>query len=159
MATSASWGDATALLADAGVADNPSYYREFTTADQKAVLTVPMRISAAWAANDPDMFADTFVDNGSLLMGDRQLSSREEIRTYMAEAFAGYRKGAHVDGWPIAISFLSDTVAMVITEGGVVAAGETEIAPANLIRATWIVSRRPDGSLRLFSHQSSPIKS
>src|SRR5437763_9904928 len=69
MPTMAPWGSAPSILADTGVPEDESYYRGFTSEDEKAVLTVPMRIQAAWAANDADAFAAVFTDNGSLLMG------------------------------------------------------------------------------------------
>ncbi|MEV6926507.1 SgcJ/EcaC family oxidoreductase [Dactylosporangium sp. NPDC051485] len=152
------WGDASALLADAGVTEDPGYYKRFTEPDEKAALTVAMRIQAAWAANDPDAFADVFTADGSLLMRDDQLVSSDEIRSYMGRLFTTTHKGARVKGWPISVQFLSDGVAMVITEGGVIMPGADEIAPENLIRATWVIARQPDGRPRLVSHQSSPIK-
>lgn len=153
-----SWGTATAILAEAGVAEDSSYYRQYTEPDQQAVLTVPMRIQAAWAANDPDAFANLFADNGSLLMQDTQLTSQEQIRSYLAEGFQGPLKGARVKGWPVEVRFVSDQVAMVITEGGIVLPGEADLQPANHIRSTWVIVRQPDGQLRLMSHQSSPVK-
>lgn len=156
--TATTWGPATTLLAAAGAKEDPTYYREFTGADEKAALTVPMRIQAAWASNDADAFAGVFAENGSLLLGDRQLTSREEIRSYMAEAFAGGYRGAHVKGWPIEVTFLTEDVAMIVTEGGVIPAGRSELDPLDMIRATWIVVRRADGTLELMSHQSSPVK-
>lgn len=153
-----SWGSASAILAGTGVREDTGYYRSFTRPDEKAVLTVPMRIQAAWAANDADAFADAFAQNGSLLIRDEQLTSREDIRRFMADAFRGAYRGARVKGWPIEVTFLSDAVAMVVTEGGILMPGQTEIAPTSLIRATWVIVRRPDGTLELMSHQSSPIK-
>lgn len=153
------WGAAPNILAEAGVPEDQSYYRRFTTDDEKAVLTVGMRIRAAWKANDPDMFADTFAENGSLLMGDRQLTDREEIRAYMAEGFAGGLKGAYVEGWPVEVRFLSADVALLITEGGIVMPGSAGLQDANLIRSSWVINRRDDGRHRLVSHQSSPVKS
>lgn len=153
-----SWGTASALLAEAGVVENPAFYRGFTSADEKAVLTIPQRIQAAWEANDADAFADVFTDNGSLLMRDNQLTSREDIRSYMNAGFTGPLKGARVNGWPIEVRFLSENAAMVITEGGIIMPGQSDIAAENFIRATWIVTRQHDGQLRLLSHQSSPVK-
>jgi uncharacterized protein (TIGR02246 family) len=153
-----SWGDASAILVAAGVKEDPSYYREFTGEDEKAVLTVAKRIQAAWKSNDADTFADVFTENGSLLMRDNQLKSREEIRSYMTEGFNGPLKGAHVKGWPIEVKFFTDEVAMVITEGGILMPGDTDIAAGNFIRATWIIVKQPDGQLNLVSHQSSPVK-
>jgi uncharacterized protein (TIGR02246 family) len=149
---------AAALLAAAGVEEDSSYYRSFTSEDQKAVLTVPMKITAGWQRNDADFFASIFVENGSLLLQDTQLTSREEIRAFMAAGFQGPFKGAHVSGYPIDFKFLRDNVAMVITEGGIILAGESEIAPQRQIRATWIIVDQGDGVWKLFSHQGSPTK-
>jgi len=152
------WGTASTILATAGVQEDPSYYRGFTNENEKAVLTAAMRIQAAWAANDADMFADMFAENGSLLMRDDQLTSREQIRSYMADGFRKHFKGAHVKGWPVEVSFLTDKVAVLITEGGIIMPGDADIADKNLIRATWVVARKPDSQLNIVSHQSSPIK-
>jgi uncharacterized protein (TIGR02246 family) len=152
------WGDASALLAASGVTEDENYYREFTKPDEKAVLTVAMRIQDAWARNDPDVFADVFTENGSLLMQDRQLTSREQIREYMAEGFQGPLRGARVKGWPVALKFLDDNSAMAVTEGGIILDGEQDIAPSRRIRATWIMVKDDAGNLRLLSHQSSPVK-
>ncbi|MDI1461460.1 SgcJ/EcaC family oxidoreductase [Catellatospora sp. KI3] len=153
-----SWGTASDLLAKAGVVENHAFYREFTSADQMAVLTIPQRIQAAWETNDADAFAEVFTDNGSLLMRDHQLTSKEDIRSYMSAGFGGPLKGARVTGWPIEVKFLSENAAMVVTEGGIIMPGQSEIAAENFIRATWVVTRQPDGELNLVSHQSSPVK-
>lgn len=148
---------ASEILALYGVEENHSFYREFTDEKQKAVLTVPLRITDAWKQNDPDAFVEVFAENGSLLMQDEQLKSREEIRAYMKACFAGYLRGAHVYGWPLQVTFLTDETAMVITQGGIILDGENEIAPERQIRATWIITEQ-NGKWVLFSHQSSPIK-
>jgi uncharacterized protein (TIGR02246 family) len=155
--TDTSWGDASELLAAAGLPEDQSYYREFTGDDERAVLTVAMRIQAAWKVNDADAFADVFRSDGSLLMQDTQLTSREDIRAFMQAGFDGPYKGARVNGWPLEIQFLSDDVAVVVTEGGIILPGETESAPARKIRATWVVVRDADNTLSLLSHQSSPL--
>lgn len=157
MTVRSSWGDASTILREAGVTENKSYYRTFTDPDEKAALTVAMRIQAAWKANDADRFAGMFVENGSLLLKDSQLMSREEIRAHMAAGFAGPLKGAYVNGWPVSVTFLAPDVAMVITEGGIVMPGDQDVTDANLIRSTWVIVKREDGP-RLVSHQSSPIK-
>lgn len=144
------------LLAADGIAEDLSFNGPFTSLADRAALTVPVRIMAAWAANDADLFAETFTENGSLLMQDSQLTSRERIRAYMADGFKGPLQGAHVTGWPLSVTHLTDTVSMVVTQGGIILAGETEVAPEREIRATWIIVAR-DGRWRLLSHQSSPI--
>ncbi|OXM59625.1 DUF4440 domain-containing protein [Amycolatopsis vastitatis] len=151
------WGDAPAILAAHGVEEDTSFYRNFTGADEKAVLSVPQRIQDAWARNDADVFADVFTENGSLLLQDNQLVSREEIRGYLRASFHGALKGARVHGWPLDVRFLAPDVAIAVTEGGIIRPGESEIAPENQIRAVWVITRTEDGP-RLVSHQSSPVK-
>lgn len=151
------WGDAEAHLAAVGVPEDAAFYRSFTSAEEKAVLTVPQRIAHAWLTNDADAFADTFTENGSLLLQDNQLTSREQIREYMREGFQGGLAGAKVHGWPLSVKFLAPGVAVAITEGGIIMKGETEIDPSRRIRAVWVIVPGEDGNLRLFSHQSSPI--
>ncbi len=153
----AAWGDASAHLAAIGVPEDVGFYREFTNPEQKAVLTIPQRITHAWLVNDPDAFADTFTENGSLLVQDNQLTSREQIREYMRKGFEGALAGAKVQGRPVDVKFLAPGVAIAITEGGIIMKGETEIAPERRIRAVWVIVRGADGNLALFSHQSSPI--
>jgi uncharacterized protein (TIGR02246 family) len=153
-----SWGDAGAMLATAEVAEDPSYYRQFTGADEKAALTVGLRIQDAWAANDADAFADVFAENGSLLMRDEQLTSRAAIRSYMASGFAGPFRGARVTGWPLEVKFLNDDLAFLVTQGGIVLATDAELLPEREIRAVWVIVRRAPGKLELLSHQSSPVK-
>jgi uncharacterized protein (TIGR02246 family) len=152
-----SWRRASEIFAAAGVKEDTSFYGPFTSEDEKAVLTVPMLVRAAWEANDADAFADLFTENGSELILDDQLTSREEIRSYMAAGFNGIYKGSRVVGWPVAVRFLSEDAAMVITGGGVLIAGDTELTPERELRSTWIIQNQ-DGTPKLFSHQSSPIK-
>lgn len=152
-----SWGDASAHLAAAGVPEIDGFYGEFTSAQERAVLTIPQRITHAWATNDADAFADTFTENGSVLLADNQLTSREEIRAYLRDAFAGGLAGARVTGTPLDVKFLADDVAIAITEGGIVLPGEDDVAPQRRIRAVWVIARGEDGTLSLVSHQSSPV--
>lgn len=151
--TSAPWGDASAILAGAGVPEDTAYYREFVSAEEKAVLTVPIRIQQAWELNDPDLFAETFAEDGSLLMQDTQLTSREEIRSFMRDGFGGAYRGAKVRGWPLSVTFLAPDVAVIVSQGGIILDGESQ---ARRVRVTWVVVNK-DGVPRLFSHQSSPL--
>ncbi|WP_410655424.1 SgcJ/EcaC family oxidoreductase [Amycolatopsis sp. lyj-112] len=143
------------ILASYGIEEDASFYSEFTDPRDRSVLTVPLRITHAWAANDADEFAEVFAEDGSLLMQDEQLTSREQIRAYMRAGFEGGLRGAHVKGRPLQVTFLTDDTAMVITQGGIILDGETETAPERRINATWIITER-DGEWALLSHQSSP---
>lgn len=150
-------GSAAEIMAAVGVAEDWEFYGPFTGEDEKAVLTVPTRIMAAWAANDADAFAEVFTENGSLLLRDTQLTSREEIRNFMAAGFRGPLAGARVTGWPLTVTPLDDGVAMVVTQGGILPAGATRLAPEQEIRAIWVIVAQ-DAQWKLLSHQSCPAR-
>jgi uncharacterized protein (TIGR02246 family) len=147
--------EAAALVA--GAKQWASYYGDFPNGEEGAVLTAPLRIRAAWAANDADAFADMFIENGSMLVGDRQLMNREEIRSYMADAFGGGYGGSRLSEEPREIRLLSDSVAVAITEGGIIRSGEETFAPKDEVRTMWVLVKH-EGYWRVASHQTSPIK-
>jgi uncharacterized protein (TIGR02246 family) len=133
-----------------------SYYGDYPNGKEGAVLTVPLRIRAAWERNDPDVFAEVFLENGSMLVGDEQLKGREEIRSYMASAFAAGYKGARISEEPLEILLITDDAAIAVTRGGILWDGETTIDPAREYRAMWVVVRQ-NGDWRLASLQTSPL--
>lgn len=133
-----------------------TYYGPFTQGEKAAALTAPLRARAAWDANDADAFADVFVDNGSILFDDDQLTDREAIRAYLTEAFTGKFRGTRSVHDPIEVKILTEDTAVVITEGGLLHDGETTVPAERAVRATWITVRH-NGEWRLFSQQTSPI--
>lgn len=134
-----------------------TYYGGYPNGEEGAAYTAALRIRAAWDANDADAFADMFVENGSMLVGDRQLMDREEIRAYMAEALGGPYQGSKLNEEPKEIRLLTDQVALVVTDGGIVPKGADSVALADQVRGTWII-RKIDGDWRIVSRQTSPIK-
>lgn len=134
-----------------------THYGEFTSGDAGAALTAPLRVRGAWDSNDADVFADAFAENGSMLVGDEQLKGREEIRSYMTDAFAKGFKGSRIEDEPDEIVFFDDNTALVISKGGVLMAGEKSLPAERENRNTWVVVRQ-EGDWKLFSYQSSPIK-
>jgi uncharacterized protein (TIGR02246 family) len=134
-----------------------TYYGDFTTGDEAAAYTSPLRARAAWDAGDADALAAEFVENGSWLAGDEQLNGRDRIREYWAEGLAGPYQGSRLTERPIDIKLVTEDVALVVTDGGFLYAGETELPEEREVRATWVVVKK-DGDWRLASYQSSPIK-
>ncbi|MEV4462385.1 SgcJ/EcaC family oxidoreductase [Micromonospora echinofusca] len=146
--------DAAALVA--GAKEWATLYGDYSNGEEGAVLTAPLRFRAAWAANDSGALADMFVENGSFLAGDRQLMNREEIRSYMAEAFAGGLKGSRMVTDVREIRMLTDSVAIAITDGGIIPDGQESLGDADRIRIMWVAVKQ-DGDWRLASYQSSPV--
>lgn len=133
-----------------------SYYGPFTGDKQKEALGVPLRLVAAWARNDAAGVADVFTEDGTLILpGDVHKRGRDEIRAFMAAAYAGPFKGTGVTGAPVDVRFASDDVALLRTHGGILAPGETEIDPELAVRSTWVVVKK-DGEWLLAGYQNSP---
>ncbi|WP_214410602.1 SgcJ/EcaC family oxidoreductase [Sphaerisporangium fuscum] len=124
-------------------------------ADKAAVAAVPGRIVAAWARQDAKAFADVFTPDGTMILPGFYRKGSADIEAFMAGAFQGPYKGTQVTGQPIDVRFISADSAVVVTQGGVLAAGETEVADERAIRATWVVTRH-EGEWKLAAYQNSP---
>ncbi|WP_326846091.1 SgcJ/EcaC family oxidoreductase [Streptomyces kaniharaensis] len=59
-------------------------------------------------------------------------------------------------GQPLAAKFHGPDFALVVTQGGVLAPGETEVAGERAIRATWMLARQ-DGGWLIAGYQNTPI--
>lgn len=142
--------------APVGVNSLDAYYGEFTGEKEKAALSVPLRLVAAWAKNDATGVADVFTEDGILILpGDVYKTNREEIRAFMAAAYAGPFKGSGVTGRPVDVRFVTDEIALLRTEGGILAEGQTEIAPELAVLSTWVVVKQ-NGEWKLAAYQNSP---
>lgn len=126
-----------------------------SAADQAAVWSIPQRVVAAWAKHDADAFASVFTEDGTMILPGLYKTGREEIRAYMAEAFAGVYKGTQVTGQPVYIKFIGPEAVLLVTVGGVLEHGETKLSDRAAIRATWLVVKQ-GGQWLLTAYQNSP---
>jgi uncharacterized protein (TIGR02246 family) len=122
-----------------------------------AIRAVPARIVRAWADNDAAAFAAAFTEDGTLILPGVFLTGSEEIRSFMSQAYAGPYKGTNVTGTPLAVKYLGEHAAQIITQGGVLGPGETEVAAERAIRATWtLVKQGPDWLIT--AYQNTPLR-
>jgi len=125
-------------------------------ADKAAVAAVPERIVAAWSNYDADAFAAVFTEDGTMILPGIYQKGRPGIRAFMVAAFAGPYQGTQVTGQPIDVRFLNSETGVVITQGGVLAPGQTEVPPDQAIHASWIVVKQ-DGTWLLAAYHNSPV--
>ncbi|MDQ1720567.1 MAG: hypothetical protein QOI26_301 [Pseudonocardiales bacterium] len=130
-------------------------HTELTDSDKAAVAGLTQRMVAAWSGHDADAFADLFVDDGTMILPGVFRAGRAEIQAFMAHAFETEYEGTQVTGQPLDLRFLSSDVAVLLTEGGVLAPGDTEVTDDRAIRATWLAVKR-DGQWQLAGYQNSP---
>jgi uncharacterized protein (TIGR02246 family) len=126
-----------------------------TESDKAAVAELAQRVVAAWSGQDADAFADLFVDDGTMILPGGLHSGRAEIRRFMAHAFDTEYKASHVTGQALGLRFLCSDVALLLTEGGMLAPGATEVPGDQEIRASWLAVKR-DGQWLLANYQNSP---
>ncbi|WP_410672038.1 SgcJ/EcaC family oxidoreductase [Amycolatopsis sp. cmx-4-68] len=130
---------------------------EVPAADQAAVAVIPQRLLAAWAHQDAASIADLFTDDGTLILPGIFRQGRQDIKAYFTDAFEGAYAGTQVVGKPVGLRFFGPDVALLLSAGGVLAAGETEVSDAQAIKASWLVVR-DEGQWRLAAYQNSPAK-
>jgi uncharacterized protein (TIGR02246 family) len=126
-----------------------------SNADAAAIAALTQRMVAGWAYGEAETIADLFVEDGTLILPGVYCANREEIRDYFVKAFEGKYKDTQVTGKPISIRVLGPDVAILLSQGGVLEKGETEVSETGAIRASWLVVRQ-DGQWRLAAYQNSP---
>lgn len=94
--------------------------------DESAVRDVVKRVVAAWAEQDANAFAEIYAENATLV-GDAFMRDREHIRSFMKAGFDSYYVGTRLEIEPLTVRFLSQTVACVVTQGGVFIGDETDV--------------------------------
>ncbi|MFI1718244.1 SgcJ/EcaC family oxidoreductase [Streptomyces litmocidini] len=126
-----------------------------TDEDKAAIAALPQRVVEAWAAHDADAFAEVFTPDGSMIIPGVFQKGREAIRAFLTQAFQGPFKGTRVTGTPVDLRFANSDSGILITQGGILAPGETEPSAERAVNASWVVVKR-EGQWFLAAYQNSP---
>jgi uncharacterized protein (TIGR02246 family) len=124
--------------------------------DEVAIQAVLVDSYKAWEAGDADgMVADYTADATAVLPGSLR-DSREVIRENMALAFAGPLEGSSTYNKQLSLRFLGRDAAIVISESGILFAGESEVPDERKVNATWAFEKR-DGQWLIAAYHNSPV--
>jgi uncharacterized protein (TIGR02246 family) len=118
------------------------------SAPEVAVQMLLERQLEAWREGNGAAFAATYTADGDLTAFDgTHVAGRQEIAAFMQAQFEGFLKGTRVSAQPRRIRFIGDSVAVMITEGGVMFPGETAVPAERFSIQTFVVTKSDGGWL------------
>ncbi|MEU4163423.1 SgcJ/EcaC family oxidoreductase [Actinoplanes sp. NPDC026670] len=123
--------------------------------DEAAIQAVLDNSYKAWEAGDADgMVADYTADATAIMTGSLR-DSRDVIRENMALAFAGPLKGSSTYNKQLSLRFVGGDAAIVVSESGILFAGENEVPDTRKVNATWVFEKR-NGQWLIAAYHNSP---
>ena len=126
------------------------------TADEAAIQAVLVDSYKAWEAGDAGgMVADYTADATAIMTGSLR-ESRDVIRENMALAFEGPLKGSSTYNKQLSIRFVGRDAAIVVSESGILFAGQNEVPDTGKVNATWVFEKR-DGKWLIAAYHNSPV--
>jgi uncharacterized protein (TIGR02246 family) len=124
--------------------------------DVAAIQAVLVKSYKAWEAGDADgMVADYTADATAIMTGSLR-RSRDEVRENMALAFGGPLKDTSTYNKQLSLRFVGRDAAIVVTETGILFAGQTEVPDAGKVNATWVFEQR-EGNWLIAAYHNSPL--
>ena len=125
--------------------------------DEAAIQAVLADSYRAWEAGDAAGMVAGYTADATAVMAGSLRASRDEIRESMALAFAGPLKGSATADKQLSLRFAGRDAAIVISESGILFAGETEVPDARKVNATWVLEKR-DGRWLIAAYHNSPAR-
>lgn len=105
----------------------------------KAVRATLDSVYVAWAKNDADEFVARYVKDATAVLPGIYLPDREALREAMAGLFAGPFKGSRAVHEVRKIRFPHSGTAVLISEGAVILAGQTQPDETSRSIETWVM--------------------
>jgi uncharacterized protein (TIGR02246 family) len=126
------------------------------TSDDSAVRGTLDAIYDAWADNDADAFVVPYAGDATAILPGSYLANKEAIRATMAAMFAGPLKGSRAAHEVQSVRFPGPGTAIVISQGAVLYAGQTEPAAETQSRDTWVLAKK-DGNWLVEAFHNCPL--
>ncbi|HET6987680.1 MAG TPA: SgcJ/EcaC family oxidoreductase, partial [Kribbella sp.] len=99
--------------------------------------------------------ADYTADATAIMTGSLR-ASRDAVRESMALAFEGPLKGSSTYNKQLSLRFVGRDAAIVVSESGILIAGQTEVPDTGKVNATWVFEKR-DGQWLIAAYHNSPV--
>ena len=126
------------------------------TQDEVAIRAVLVDSYAAWKAGDADGMVANYTADATAIMTGSLRDSRDVVRENMAMAFEGPLKGTSTYNKQLSLRFVGRDAAIVVSESGILFAGETEVPDTGKVNATWVFEKR-DGQWLIAAYHNSPL--
>lgn len=126
------------------------------TDDEAAIQAVLVDSYRAWDAGDADGMVANYAADATAIMTGSLRGSRDVIRESMALAFKGPLKGSSTYNKQLSFRFVGRDAAIIVSESGILFAGETEVPDAGKVNATWVFEKR-DGQWLIAAYHNSPV--
>ena len=124
--------------------------------DEVAIHAVLDASYQAWKSGDAERMVAQYTPDATAIMTGSLRGGRDEIRRSMALAFEGPLKGTSTHNEQISLRFLGRDAAVVVSQSGILFAGETEVPDARKVNATWVFEKR-DGQWLIVAYHNSPV--
>jgi uncharacterized protein (TIGR02246 family) len=124
--------------------------------DEAAIKAVLVGSYKAWDAGDADGMVANYTADATAIMTGSLRDSRDVIRQNMALSFEGPLKGSSTYNKQLSIRFVGRDGAIVVSESGILFAGETEVPDPRKVNATWVLEKR-DGRWLIAAYHNSPV--
>jgi uncharacterized protein (TIGR02246 family) len=124
--------------------------------DEAAIKATLVDSYKAWEAGDADGMVANYTADATAIMPGSLRDSRDVIRENMALAFAGPLKGSSTHNKQLSLRFLGSDAAIVVSESGILFAGQTEVPDPGKVNATWVFEKR-DGQWLIAAYHNSPV--
>ncbi|TDU87328.1 uncharacterized protein (TIGR02246 family) [Kribbella voronezhensis] len=125
--------------------------------DEAAIQAVLVDSYKAWEAGDAAGMVADYTEDATAIMPGSLRDSRDVIRESMAQAFAGPLKGSSTYNKQLSLRFLGDDAAIVVSESGILFAGQSEVPDSAKVNATWVFEKR-DGEWKIAAYHNSPAQ-
>jgi uncharacterized protein (TIGR02246 family) len=124
--------------------------------DENAIHAVLVDSYKAWEAGDAAGMVAHYTADATAIMTGSLRDSRDVIRESMALAFEGPLRGSSTYNKQLSLRFVGGEAAIVVSESGILFAGQTEVPDTGRVNATWVFEKR-DGQWLIAAYHNSPV--